>query len=305
MLCSYTPNKTLRLKVENACNLRCAFCHAEGNCNAERMAVDQVNEILDFADRYGYTKIHLTGGEPTLHPLIDDIVQACTLREKSCAITSNGQCKPTVIEKLRSAGLQSINFSLPTIRPDSWSRLQKGASVKTSAKQIGNVLRSIEFSILQGLRTKVNIVVGDNTDEAIEVIEYLDNALVEIRLLNILGSDMSLVSIDEVLDRFDAKFLDEIATMGSSQVKQIYDSKIGRLVIKAIGSYNLPSVCKDCKLKCEEGVYGIRFEVSKGKIFARFCVQHVGGRAIVRLDELPNSEQFCEIYRDSGIPAIN
>lgn len=305
MLCSYTLNKSLRLKIENTCNLRCGFCHAEGNCNADRMTIDQIHEILDFSDRYGYSKIHLTGGEPTLHPQIDKIVRVCTIREKNCAITSNGQCRPAVIEKLISAGLQNINFSLPTIRPDSWSILQDNVSTETSAKQIGNVLSSIRLTIRRGLRTKLNIIIGDSADEAIEVIEYLSRTSVEIRLLNALGNNKALVSINEVLAYYDACLLDEIATMGSSQVKRIYDSKVGRLIVKVIVPFNLPSICKDCEIRCDEGVYGLRFEVCGGKVFARFCVQRKTGRAIVELSDLPDSDQFREIYHESGIAMIN
>jgi len=301
MLCSYTPNKSLRLKIENACNLKCSFCHAEGNCNADRMTVDQVNGILDFSDQYGYSKIHLTGGEPTLHPDVDAIVLACISRKKTCAITSNGQCKPSTIEKLINAGLQSINFSFPTIDPLNWSQLQDNTSLEVSRHQIANVISSIDYSVQRGLRTKINIVIGSSPIEAVDVIDNFAGSPVELRLLNALGNEMALTSIDTVLAHYSAQLVDEIATMGSSQVKRIFDSSIGRLVVKAIRPYRQASVCQNCNQKCNEGIYGIRLESSNNLVFARFCIQNSGGQSIKKLVDLPNTEQFCALYRESGI----
>lgn len=302
---SYIPNNSLRLKIENSCNLKCVFCHAEGSRHSGRMSINHIYKILDFADQYGYTKIHLTGGEPTLHPHIHEIVQLCTLQEKNCALTSNGQCSPEVIDKLTFAGLQSINFSLPTIRPSVWSKLQNNTSVETSTKQISNVLNSIAFSIQKKLRTKVNIIVSDTTGDAIEVIEFLKYTPVEIRLLDTLGNNKAIICIEEILSYYSAQLLDEIVTLGSSQVKRIYDSKKGRLVVKAIRPYRLSSICKDCKSRCNEGFYGIRFEACKGKIFARFCIHRESVRVTKELSRLSKSNQFHEIYCESGISMIN
>jgi cyclic pyranopterin phosphate synthase len=298
---SYTPNNSLRIKIENACNLCCNFCHNEGSPDASRMKLNQIEEIIHFAKKYGYEKIHLTGGEPTLHPQIHAIVSHIKESGLYCAMTSNGQCQKMILDQLLVAGLDSINFSFSTTNLSEWAARQSGTSLQLAHRQMGNLLSAVSRSIDIGLRTKLNVVVGNDYKDAVEVIKGFSISNVEIRLLDILGDKQSSENIRRTLGYLGALTLEVIETLGSSQVKCLYDTAIGRLAVKNIHRYQLPSICSGCHEPCYEGVYGIRIESRDDILWVRLCIHRECSQTLHRLDAFSDSSQFAEFYAVSGI----
>ncbi len=70
------PGGDLRLSITAACNMRCNYCHNEGqgDFQANFMAREDAYAIVEGALRFGLRKVRLTGGEPLLHP---EIVELC------------------------------------------------------------------------------------------------------------------------------------------------------------------------------------------------------------------------------------
>ena len=301
MVMQYSPNDSLRVKIENACNLRCTFCHQEGNGKANRMTLLQMQSIINFAKKYGYCRLHLTGGEPTLHPEIGKIIQLIKKSGLTCALTSNGQYKPRIIDELIDSRLDSINFSIPTINVDAWTGIQINGSERKSTRQINSVIRAIDHSIRRGLRTKLNIVVGNNPERAIEVIDNYSNSEAELRLLDILGNPQSIENIRWILHHFEAILTDEIQTLGTSQVKEIYNTSVGRVIVKGIQKKKVTSICKSCNEVCYEGIYGIRLESNKNKLYARLCLHRECDQTFCEFESLVSTQQFADIYKQSGI----
>ena len=69
------PAGDLRISITNACNMKCIYCHNEGQQN-ERvnfLTVDEIKFIVINAQKYGLMKVRLTGGDPLIHPQIHEI----------------------------------------------------------------------------------------------------------------------------------------------------------------------------------------------------------------------------------------
>ena len=64
------PSGYLRISITDVCNMKCSYCHNEGQvgATARKMTIDQLRYIVTNALRYGLLKVRLTGGEPLLHP---------------------------------------------------------------------------------------------------------------------------------------------------------------------------------------------------------------------------------------------
>lgn len=64
------PTGYLRVSITDACNMRCVYCHNEGQSGDAGlfMEVNALRSILGDAVGFGLTKLRLTGGEPLLHP---------------------------------------------------------------------------------------------------------------------------------------------------------------------------------------------------------------------------------------------
>src|SRR5512138_264524 len=85
----------LRISLTDHCNLRCVYCMPEDMTfrpNAEMMQLDEVLQLTRLFAGLGFEKIRLTGGEPTVHPHIVDIVRGITAIPgiRSVSMTTNG-----------------------------------------------------------------------------------------------------------------------------------------------------------------------------------------------------------------------
>ena len=70
------PSGDLRISVTNGCNMRCTYCHNEGQTETEvkYLSVNEVKTIVCNAMKFGLHKVRITGGEPLIHPNIEEIL---------------------------------------------------------------------------------------------------------------------------------------------------------------------------------------------------------------------------------------
>ena len=84
---------TLWLQVTGTlCNIACKHCFIScgpKNHQHEMMTVQQVRTALDEAARQGTREYYMTGGEPFLHPAIQEII-TMTLQQGPLTILTNG-----------------------------------------------------------------------------------------------------------------------------------------------------------------------------------------------------------------------
>ncbi|MGD8373817.1 MAG: radical SAM protein [Candidatus Woesebacteria bacterium] len=294
-------NSALRVRVTPMCNMSCVFCHEEGGDRSALLSTSQTTELAEFAREHSFTKFHLTGGEPTLHPELSSLVRVISDAGFPCNLTTNGQFRSTLLWRLRDACVGSMNFSIHTVDPAAWSKLQHRGSLRVAEMQIARASTNIQEAVLLGIKTKVNIVVGDNPTLAVGVVEHFRNSGVDFRLLNVLGSEQSLASIDQVLKHYSAKVVAETQILGSSQFRTSYSSSVGDLVVKQIRDYREPSVCAGCKTKCDEGFYGVRIVPMQGRLYARLCLHHTSESTLLPLAVFRRSPQLAAIKKQSGL----
>lgn len=87
--------------ITNACNARCNFCGFAVNkvASEERkyVARDAALESMDILHHHGIRYLVLTGGEPLLHPDLEDIVRQASGLEMRVMLVTNGSL---LVEKL-------------------------------------------------------------------------------------------------------------------------------------------------------------------------------------------------------------
>lgn len=157
----------LRLSITDRCNLRCRYCMPEeGVCkqsHAEMLTLEEYAEIARSAAALGVQKIRLTGGEPLVRKGVTELCRKLRaipeLRE--LCLTTNGALLPDMARPLREAGVDRLNISLDTLRPDRYTAL-------TRRGQLGDALAGIRAAEEAGFRDlKLNCVLigGFNDDE--------------------------------------------------------------------------------------------------------------------------------------------
>ena len=133
----------LRLSVTELCDLRCRYCMAEeGICKRGHEELCSFEELRDFttaAAALGVTKLRVTGGEPLVRR---GIVELCAMLravpgiEELC-LTTNGTRLEQLAAPLKAAGVDRLNISLDTLRPERYREI-------TRTGKLENALRGIE-----------------------------------------------------------------------------------------------------------------------------------------------------------------
>ena len=82
---------SIRVKLHVPCQWTCNFCHMEGNHHSGSVdnPAQLVETLAPLKDRYGLDEVHLTGGEPSIHPQIVQHVAALTAAGYAVKITTN------------------------------------------------------------------------------------------------------------------------------------------------------------------------------------------------------------------------
>ncbi|MCF6525719.1 GTP 3',8-cyclase MoaA [Streptomyces sp. JJ36] len=165
----------LRVSLTDRCNLRCTYCMPEEGLQwlekPRLLTDDEIVRLVGVAVRLlGVEEVRFTGGEPLLRPGLTGIVERCAALEPRprMSLTTNGIGLERTAGALRDAGLDRVNVSLDTLRPEVFQRM-------TRRKRHDDVLRGLRAARDAGLTpVKVNAVLmpGLNDDEAPELLAW-------------------------------------------------------------------------------------------------------------------------------------
>lgn len=169
------PIRNLRVQITTRCNFACIFCHHEGFFHCERghegLSVEDVRRIALVARVIGVNSVKVTGGEPLLHPHVREIVENLSeLGFEDVSLVTNGSLLEERAESLAEAGLDRVNVSLVSLRPERFAAITR-APEKTHER----VIRGIRAAVDAGLNpVKVNVVLlrGLNDDEWQDFIDF-------------------------------------------------------------------------------------------------------------------------------------
>ncbi|MDD1718660.1 MAG: GTP 3',8-cyclase MoaA, partial [Methanoregulaceae archaeon] len=163
------PVSNIRVSLTPTCNLRCIYCHAEGEKNAgAQIGVGDIAAVLEVAKGIGIRSVKFTGGEPTLREDLPEIISSVPCGMES-SMTTNGTLLADIARDLRSAGLSRVNVSLDSLDPANYQKI-------TGCDRLGDVLSGIEAALDAGLTPiKLNMVVleGINDQEIPSFLEYV------------------------------------------------------------------------------------------------------------------------------------
>ncbi|MBL7984123.1 MAG: GTP 3',8-cyclase MoaA [Flavobacteriales bacterium] len=175
-------HRSLRISIVDKCDLRCTYCMPEDQHFLKReelMTREEMARIAKlFVERYGISKIRLTGGEPLVRPDAVDIVRDMAQLGVSLGLTTNAMTLDRHLDALMEAGLKNINISLDTFDAERFKKITRRDGFD---KVHGNILLALE----RGLRVKVNMVVmrGVNDDELLRFVELTRDHPVHVRFI--------------------------------------------------------------------------------------------------------------------------
>jgi len=154
----------LRLSVTDRCGLRCRYCMpADGPVSGELLSREEIVEAAAAAVDCGVRKIRLTGGEPLTRPDLLDIcrrLRALPGLEELC-LTTNGSGLSELAVPLREAGVDRVNVSVDTLRPERYAAMTRGGRLEA----VWEGIAAAGAAGFHGLKLNAVLIGGFNDDE--------------------------------------------------------------------------------------------------------------------------------------------
>lgn len=144
------------------CNLACGYCN-EYDRTSKPVELAIVKSRLDKLADLGTSIVTISGGEPMMHPELDQIIHHIRHRGMIAGLISNGYYfTPERIKRLNKAGLEYLQISIDNVEPDEVSR----KSLRVLDKKLRHLSEHADFHV------NINSVIGGgikNPEDALTV----------------------------------------------------------------------------------------------------------------------------------------
>ncbi len=192
------------------CNLSCTYCN-EYDDFSKPVPLEEMQRRIDRLGSFGTSVITISGGEPLLHPELDEIIRRIRHNGVIAGIITNGYLLTADrIERFNRAGLEFLQISIDNVQPDDVSK----KSLKVLDQKLKLLAEHADFHI------NINSVLGSG-------IKHPDDALVVARRAVELGFSSTVGIIHDgngqlrPLDAHERGIFEEIMSLGKRSFSRV------------------------------------------------------------------------------------
>jgi MoaA/NifB/PqqE/SkfB family radical SAM enzyme len=132
------------------CNLACTYCN-EFDDFSKPVPVEEMYRRIDKLGDLGTSVVTISGGEPLMHPELDDVIRRIRANGMIAGLITNGYLLVVErIQRLNRAGLEWLQISIDNVNPDEVSK----KSLKVLDKKLQLLAEHADFHV------NINSVVG-------------------------------------------------------------------------------------------------------------------------------------------------
>ena len=258
------PLGVLRLSLTARCNLACPYCLPDGVEPPGLLTLAQRLRVIEAAVALGARSLRLTGGEPLLHPQLEELIRAVQpLRAKGLAeiaLTSNGVLLSAERARaLRAAGLDRITLSLDGTTGAAVARMAGLGDRAAGERTLAQVLAAIEHARAAGFDPaqgglKLNAVIqrGANDDQLLPLAGLARERGLELRLIEFMDvgnrngwREAQVLPAAEMVERIGSRWPLEPLGRPAHGTANLWRYRDGGSGLAVVASVSAP-FCGDC-----------------------------------------------------------
>jgi len=179
--------KRCEMIITEYCNFKCPYCRGlkdwvYGDRKLKMLSLEEIKRYIDlWCEPLPLENIRFSGGEPTLHPDIVEIVRYAKSKGiKRIAISTNGSNKSELYFDLVQAGVNDFSISLDACCAEDGDKM--AGEIKGS---FDKVVESIKFLSKLTYVTVGVVLTSDNVQRTIDTIKFADSLGVsDIRIIS-------------------------------------------------------------------------------------------------------------------------
>ncbi len=162
---------TALIEITSRCNLHCPICFADAG-GGLHLPLDKIETMLERVfQQTGGCNLQLSGGEPSLHPQLPEIIQLAAAKGFTfIQLNSNGLRlaeEPEFCLALKKAGLSSVFLQFDGLSDTIYTQL-RGVPLLEKKKQAIANLAAVDIGIV----LVPTLVSGINTDQLWDIIRF-------------------------------------------------------------------------------------------------------------------------------------
>ena len=258
------PLGVLRLSLTARCNLACPYCLPDGVEPPGLLTLAQRLRVIEAAVALGARSLRLTGGEPLLHPQLEELIRAVQpLRARGLAeiaLTSNGVLLSAERARaLRAAGLDRITLSLDGTTGAAVARMAGLGDGAAGERTLAQVLAAIEHARTAGFDPaqgdlKLNAVIqrGANDDQLLPLAGLARERGLELRLIEFMDvgnrngwREAQVLPAAEMVERIGSRWPLEPVGRPAHGTANLWRYRDGGSGLAVVASVSAP-FCGDC-----------------------------------------------------------
>lgn len=267
--------KHIRFSITSKCNYNCIYCDQEGFIpNTSELTVDEITKLCKIlAEILNVTRIKLTGGEPLCREEIIQIIRniANLHLYKDISLTTNGFQLYEKAEELFKAGLNRINVSLASLKPEVYSKVYGSDSLNTvlkglqKAKEVGFNPIKLNFVIMKGI----------NDDELETMYEFCGKNGFILQLIELhevseavgVNGDFyrtHYYDIKPIVEELESR-AEKIIIRGSMQNRKVFVLPNSTIIETITPSHEFCMGCTKLRVGCDGNLFGCLYRSELGR----------------------------------------
>ncbi len=267
--------KHIRFSITSKCNYNCIYCDQEGFIpKTSDLTVDEITKLCKIlAEILNVTRIKFTGGEPLCREEIGQIIKNVSDLHlyKDISMTTNGLLLYEKAQELYNAGLNRINVSLGSLKPEVYKEIYGSDSLEKvlkglkKAKEVGFNPIKLNFVLMKEL----------NDDELDNMIDFCGKNGYVLQLIELhevsdaIGRNGDFYKkhyfdVKPVIEQLESKAINTIIR-GSMQNRKVFILPNSAVIETITPSHEFCMGCTKLRVGCDGNLFGCLYRSDLGK----------------------------------------